>query len=162
MKLSTAIIAGVAAIGALGAFEAASAATVFEHYNGYADAAYLNITNDSGGAYTDVTVSGGYGGQTVDFGALASGAQTGDFYFGDCENYGFCNGAATVTVTVGGKMYSGSFADQIGDVEIDTPQMNIGELPTGVPEPAAWALMLVGFAGLGATLRSSRKTLAKA
>ena len=27
----------------------------------------------------------------------------------------------------------------------------------GVPEPASWALMLVGFAGLGATLRGSRR-----
>jgi len=29
-----------------------------------------------------------------------------------------------------------------------------------VPEPAAWALMLVGFAGLGGALRASRKSLA--
>ena len=29
----------------------------------------------------------------------------------------------------------------------------------GVPEPATWALMLVGFAGLGATLRSGRKSV---
>ena len=28
---------------------------------------------------------------------------------------------------------------------------------TAAPEPAAWAMMLVGFAGLGATLRSRRK-----
>ncbi len=28
---------------------------------------------------------------------------------------------------------------------------------SGVPEPAAWALMLVGFGGLGAALRSARK-----
>lgn len=27
----------------------------------------------------------------------------------------------------------------------------------GVPEPAAWALMLVGFGGLGAALRSRRR-----
>ena len=27
----------------------------------------------------------------------------------------------------------------------------------GVPEPASWALMLVGFGGLGAALRRSRR-----
>jgi hypothetical protein len=31
---------------------------------------------------------------------------------------------------------------------------------TAVPEPAAWALMLTGFAGLGAALRSRRRPLA--
>jgi len=30
---------------------------------------------------------------------------------------------------------------------------------SGVPEPAAWALMMVGFAGLGAALRSARKVV---
>lgn len=158
MKLSAFIATAALASAALGT--AASAATVFEHYNGNADAAYLNITNDNAVSYTDVTVSGGYGGQTVDFGALAAGAQTGDFYFGDCEGYGFCNGTATVTVTVGSHVYSGGFADQIGDVEVDTSQLNIGEL--SVPEPAAWALMLVGFASLGGALRTSRRSLAKA
>ncbi len=33
---------------------------------------------------------------------------------------------------------------------------------TGVPEPAAWAMMLVGFASIGAALRSNRKAFAAA
>ena len=35
-------------------------------------------------------------------------------------------------------------------------------LTGGVPEPAAWALMLVGFGGLGAALRHRRRRLAVA
>jgi hypothetical protein len=31
---------------------------------------------------------------------------------------------------------------------------------TGVPEPAGWALMIVGFGGMGAALRSRRRTQA--
>ena len=32
-----------------------------------------------------------------------------------------------------------------------------GEVPAPVPEPASWALMLVGFGGMGAVLRSNRR-----
>lgn len=35
-------------------------------------------------------------------------------------------------------------------------------LPTGVPEPATWAMMLVGFGGLGAVLRRGRRLSATA
>lgn len=36
----------------------------------------------------------------------------------------------------------------------------LGDVVVGAPEPAAWALMLVGFAGLGAGVRARRKTAA--
>lgn len=32
-----------------------------------------------------------------------------------------------------------------------------GDAPAGVPEPAAWGLMLMGFGGLGAMMRSARR-----
>jgi hypothetical protein len=34
---------------------------------------------------------------------------------------------------------------------------NVSVTPGGVPEPAAWALMLTGFFGLGAALRNNRR-----
>ncbi|MGH7023249.1 MAG: PEPxxWA-CTERM sorting domain-containing protein [Caulobacteraceae bacterium] len=37
-----------------------------------------------------------------------------------------------------------------------------GSVTTGVPEPAIWALMLAGFAGLGVALRRRRRLLATA
>ncbi|HXA38151.1 MAG TPA: PEPxxWA-CTERM sorting domain-containing protein [Phenylobacterium sp.] len=33
----------------------------------------------------------------------------------------------------------------------------VGNAPPGVPEPATWAMMLVGFGGLGAVLRTRRR-----
>ena len=35
---------------------------------------------------------------------------------------------------------------------------NLTASTTAVPEPATWALMLIGIGGLGAALRSSRKS----
>jgi hypothetical protein len=44
---------------------------------------------------------------------------------------------------------------------VDVPAPGVGTAP-GVPEPAAWALMLVGFFGAGATLRARRRNLSLA
>jgi hypothetical protein len=41
-----------------------------------------------------------------------------------------------------------------------TNAFEIGSVAGGVPEPAAWALMLVGVGGMGAALRGHRKPLA--
>ena len=37
-----------------------------------------------------------------------------------------------------------------------------GGIPSAVPEPSAWALMLVGFGGLGVAMRSRRKLVSVA
>jgi hypothetical protein len=56
----------------------------------------------------------------------------------------------TLSNFVSGGAYS-TYAS-IGELTVD------GNL-AGVPEPTSWALMLVGFGGLGAALRRSRRTL---
>lgn len=38
----------------------------------------------------------------------------------------------------------------------------LGSQTAAVPEPATWALMLIGFAGIGVTMRAQRKSRAKA
>jgi hypothetical protein len=44
----------------------------------------------------------------------------------------------------------------VGEIGSETFQI-LGGAVSGTPEPATWALMLAGFAGLGAALRSRRK-----
>ncbi len=45
-------------------------------------------------------------------------------------------------------------------VDLFQSTLGTGQVYTYVPEPAAWALMLVGFAGLGAAVRSRRRAMA--
>jgi hypothetical protein len=40
--------------------------------------------------------------------------------------------------------------------DVTTSDISITPPPSGVPEPASWAIMLLGFGGLGATMRSRR------
>ena len=56
----------------------------------------------------------------------------------------------TQTITV-----SGTVASQSGSY---AGTFNLGQVTAPVPEPATWALMLVGFGAVGYSLRS-RKTL---
>jgi len=160
MKLTTVVIAAAVLAGAAGAAASASAnAIIFDKYDYGApgdvtsDGAVLFVENNGSVAFTDVTISGGFAGGSEDFGALAAGASTGQFYMGDNE-YG-PDGTALVTITIGSKSYSGSFSDVLGDIDVETAPEAIGSI--SVPEPATWALMLAGFAGLGAALRMSRK-----
>lgn len=43
------------------------------------------------------------------------------------------------------------------NISIDGSQLDFALAPGGVPEPATWGLMLLGFGGLGAMLRSQRR-----
>src|SRR3546814_2129896 len=49
-----------------------------------------------------------------------------------------------------------------GDVVIDRAYVVAGDVTGGVPAPATWAMMLIGFGGLGAVLRRRRTPVAGA
>jgi len=65
------------------------------------------------------------------------------------------NGLFSVNATGGEVFTSISLASSQNSFEIDN-------LATGVPEPATWAMMIIGFGGVGSMLRSARRKQAAA
>lgn len=72
-------------------------------------------------------------------------------------------GQAGGVLTFGAGSYS-AYADPLITIDPGFLAQNPGyslvfspNLLSSVPEPSAWALMLVGFGGLGAAMRSSRR-----
>ena len=102
--------------------------------------------------------------------------EEGDDHEVDFEIVGSEFGAITRTVlaeTYEASSFFGvvlSGGGEIGSVRLtgDVVALNVRDvqfadaLPTAVPEPATWALMLLGFGGLGAALRSRRSALSPA
>jgi hypothetical protein len=85
---------------------------------------------------------GGGGGGGPVMGMGLTHASAGDDGDGGTEGVNFFDGADTQTQIV----------DDFGGTS------DVG-LQGGVPEPESWALMIVGFAGMGALLRNRRRTL---
>jgi hypothetical protein len=90
------------------------------------------------------------------------------FYFNDTlvfdsgnpvADSGWVNHTATAVAT-GSDVFSVHFRDDPGFVDLDS--FSVTSAVAGVPEPASWALMLTGFLGLGAALRSARRRTAVA
>ncbi len=151
MKLTTVVIAAAALAGAAGAASSASAgAIVLEGYIYTAnDTSFWQVKNDTATAFTDVNIGG------FDVGGVLPGAVSGAALVGDCEGCSAGAFSELVTIQIGSTTYSGTFADVLGDIDVnDFSPVGVG---TMVPEPATWALMLAGFAGLGAALRMRRK-----
>lgn len=63
-----------------------------------------------------------------------------------------------------GELIVKSFSDTYGATQINSGYNLVGDLmnppTTGVPEPAAWALMILGFGAMGAMLRRRRRLAA--
>ena len=73
----------------------------------------------------------------------------------------FCNWSP-VGVAFAGIAHSIDFGGTANQTGYDNITFGSATPGTGVPEPAAWAMMLAGFGGLGATLRSRRRRMAAA
>jgi hypothetical protein len=94
-------------------------------------------------------------------GTLALSAQSGDNCVGD-PNGTFCNfSAAGVTFT--GTAFSIDFGGTAGQTGFDNITFGT-DVPGGsvVPEPATWAMMIIGFGLVGATVRRRRETAVRA
>ena len=86
----------------------------------------------------------------------------GGFHAGPCDS---CEvdtvGSFPILPYIGGAFISGTFGAQFpyssAAVDLYLGVDRIGKIPSDVPEPAAWALMLIGAAGIGAALRGSRE-----
>ena len=148
MKLSTAIIAGVALAGAALSVSGANAAVLLGQYNSYGDVGTVAVQNDGATAYSDVVIN------NTDFGALAAGATTGYKNVGDKEG---ASNPVTFTV-VNGATYTFSTTDALNDCEGSCTSSQTFLTSQAVPEPASWALMLVDVGALGLTMRSKRQT----
>jgi hypothetical protein len=102
-----------------------------------------------------IPLSAGFGtftqdGFTAKYGALVG--EVGPTPGGGAGDTFFLIGTGPTSVTgLSGELYVGYWDSFYGD------NSGTQSLSIGVPEPAAWALMLVGFAGLGAGLRLARR-----
>ncbi len=96
-----------------------------------------------------LTLSSPNGAQYVDLVAYRPGAGIEDF--GDV-----LINATPTAIAIGQNLYDAeAFPLTASPIEFDSATVN-----SAVPEPAAWALLLIGFAGLGSALRRRRGELA--
>ncbi|HEY5288609.1 MAG TPA: PEPxxWA-CTERM sorting domain-containing protein [Caulobacteraceae bacterium] len=100
-------------------------------------------------------VASGYGtltmdGFTANFGALVG--EVGPTPGGGAGDTFFLIGTGPISMTgLSGELYVGYWDSNYSD------NSGTQSLSISVPEPASWALILAGFAGLGAALRSTRR-----
>ncbi|MBL8555804.1 MAG: PEP-CTERM sorting domain-containing protein [Phenylobacterium sp.] len=129
----------------------------------YADLTSFSYAIGTGAAYDLAFVtSGGFFSQYYYFGfdtvsqAFVPGALAGGFYqailtaIKSSGDSGFYAGSSSY-ITNEYKDYATNQRGTFTTIEISASQV-----AGGVPEPAAWALMIVGFAGAGAALRRRR------
>ena len=110
-------------------------------------------TFNLGGGGSDVVYSNPDGATATNLGNL--------FFLGGKEQVSFAGlnlnpGVNTLTFSYTSLEDGHAGFQGLGDERWGVENVNVG----GVPEPATWAMMLMGFGGLGAAMRSHRKTAA--
>jgi hypothetical protein len=95
---------------------------------------------------------------TVDAGGVLMGASSG----GSASSFfGYTSSVAFSSITFTQAAVDDQHFDfwSMDNVSYGTAwqRVAVDEGPLGVPEPASWALMMLGFGGLGATLRQQRR-----
>jgi len=132
-------------------------------YDGVEDS-YVGVVNNSGSAISTITVSSdlditGFDGDGIDsFGAPGNGTDTTGYggpnaYF---SNAHFTGGLFYVDVNFLTPIANGG--TDYFSLEEDVSLSKGGTF--GVPEPTTWALMLMGFGGMGVMLRRGRRETA--
>ncbi len=106
------------------------------------------------GAFFNVNANSGNFGLTVGSDTASSGSAS---Y--DTSTFVFA-GLVSDTSFTSAKFFSNSGG--AGTASFNIPEIITGSKAGAVPEPATWAMMLVGFGGLGAMLRRRRESLAAA
>jgi hypothetical protein len=101
----------------------------------------FTFTNTQGGAGTDDSSTGAIGTYMFDEQEFSLGA--------------FAVGKVLSGIEV--TSVSGTGDTGTGDGSPIVLGVTVGTMPSGVPEPTSWALMLVGFGGLGAAMRTRRR-----
>ena len=129
------------------------------------------FTADFSSAVNDVSITGGDYGADTDhiFLAAFSGLGGTGTFLGSITSAGCCAGSspgsATVSLIASGiksvQFYTGAGDPFPGSVYFDN--LKVGALAGGgVPEPASWAMMLLGFGGIGALIRNRRRAVSLA
>lgn len=119
-------------------------------------AAFFSSTNNNLGGGLTSTVEQFFGGSNQKYGGLSLGAITksgsGSNNINDIFEIGGVDGSYSWTQKYTLKATSGSAERSLSPTAI----------ALAVPEPGTWALMILGFGGTGAMLRSRRKALVAA
>lgn len=166
-------------------FLAAAGPTLLEDFNDPTLLPQLTITSangsQGGGVWNDLVVPGG---NTSNFAFAGGSTAFGGFWDETPGGFGTglvfqlnLSGGGTVNAPTQMDGFSGQFYGFVSTDRFDSVTIVPGNTPTGsqetfsvdnvrfsgvVPEPGAWALMLVGFGGLGGAMRHRRGLAAAA
>ena len=117
----------------------------FDIYFNY-DQVQWNTGDASGGA-------GGFGGTPAAVGYSAGTSVAGTSYQlpGSFVDHALVDGGSSALISNSNIGVNGRYLFQVRNGGVTVPPIT-----SGVPEPATWAMMILGFAGIGATLRRRR------